>query len=416
MEELKEFFVDLHVHIGRTNKGKAVKITASRDLTFENIAKECAYRKGIEVVGIVDSASPSVIEDIEDLLESGKMEALRDGGLVYDKKVTVILESEVEVQEENGGHAHHVALFPYLDDVKKFSNILTRLVKNPNLSTQNTRRKAQEIFNIVNDIGGVLFPAHAFTPHKSVYGNCARRLSDIFTKKTMEKIPAIELGLSADTDIADHIKELSDFTFLSNSDAHSLPKIGREYNIFLMEKPTYKEILLVLFRKNGRRVVANYGMDPKLGKYHRTYCNDCGYIATSPPPVFKCEKCGSLNVTMGVFDRVVDIADYKEPKHPPHRPPYHYQVPLEFVPGIGKKLLEKLFDYFGTEMNILHKATYEDLLQVTNPAIARDIILAREGKLKLMPGGGGVYGKVETKRENKQKIKSLFDLSKLSKG
>ncbi len=414
MPELKEFFVDLHVHIGRTRKGQPVKITASRNLTFENIARECAERKGIDVVGIVDSASPAVIEDIEELLDSGKMEALRDGGLVYDKKVTVILASEVEVEEKNGGHAHHVAIFPYLDDVKRFSNILSRLVKNSNLSTQNTKKRAQEIFNIVNDIGGVLFPAHAFTPHKSVYGNCARRLSDIFTKKTLEKIPALELGLSADTDIADRIGELSDFTFLSNSDSHSLPKIGREYNIFLMEQPTYKEVLLALWRREGRRVVANYGMDPKLGKYHRTYCNDCGHIATSPPPVFKCEKCGSLNVTMGVFDRVVDIADYKEPKHPAHRPPYHYQVPLEFVPGIGKKLLEKLFDYFGTEMNILHKATFEDLLQVTTPPIARSIILARTGELKLVPGGGGVYGKVKTEKE-KHTQKSLFDLSKWAK-
>lgn len=413
MENLRSFFVDLHVHIGSTRKGKAVKITASRQLTFENIAKECAYRKGIDVVGIVDSASPFVIEDIEKLLESGKMEALRDGGLIYDKKLTIILESEIEVEEENGGHAHHVAIFPYLEDVKKFSNILSRLVKNPNLSTQNTRKRAQEIFNIVDDIGGILFPAHAFTPHKSIYGNCTRRLSNIFTKKAMRKIPAIELGLSADTDIADRIAELENYTFISNSDAHSLSKIGREYNIFLMEQPTYKEVLFTLFRKNGRKVIANYGMDPKLGKYHRTYCNDCGYITTSPPPIFKCEKCGSLNVTLGVFDRVTDIADYRVPKHPDHRPPYKYQVPLEFVPGIGKKMLEKLFDYFGTEMNILHRATYEDLLQVVNPKIAKDIILAREGKLELSPGGGGVYGKVKTEKE--YIIKSIFDLNKLAK-
>lgn len=406
---MKKFFVDLHVHIGRTENGSPVKITASKKLTFENIAKECAERKGIDVVGIVDSASPAVIKDIEKLMETGKMKPLKDGGLVYDDKVTIILESEVEVQEKNGGHAHHVAMFPYLEDVKKFSNVLSKLVKNPNLSTQNTRISAQEIFNIVYRIGGALFPAHVFTPHKGTYGNCARRLSDIFTKKTIEKILGIELGLSADTDIADRIHELNKLTFLSNSDAHSLPKIGREYNIFSIKEPTYKEILLALYRREGRMVIANYGMDPKLGKYHRTYCNDCGHIATSPPPIFKCEKCGSTNVTLGVFDRVVDISDFKTPKHPDHRPQYHYQVPLEFVPGVGKKLLEKLYDYFGSEMNILHKATEEELMQITGPVIARDIILARTGKLRLTPGGGGVYGKVKKEKKEQKYVLGKFN-------
>ena len=117
-----------------------------------------------------------------------------------------------------------------------------------------------------------MIPAHAFTPHKSVYGNCVRRLPEMFSKSTLKKIPAIELGLSANTEIADRLKELAEYTFLTNSDAHSLPKIGREYNIIELEKANFKEVLLALQRKEGRKISANYGLDPKLGKYHRTFC------------------------------------------------------------------------------------------------------------------------------------------------
>ncbi len=77
------FHCDLHVHIGRSGSGRPVKITAARDLTFQNIAIECAERKGIEVVGVVDCASPPVLEDIEGLLESGEMTELEGGGLDF---------------------------------------------------------------------------------------------------------------------------------------------------------------------------------------------------------------------------------------------------------------------------------------------------------------------------------------------
>ncbi|GAJ23099.1 unnamed protein product, partial [marine sediment metagenome] len=134
----------------------------------------------------------------------------------------------------------------------------------------------------------------------------------------------------ADTEIADHLKELAKYTFLTNSDAHSLPKIGREYNIIELEKANFKEILLALQRKEGRKIYANYGLDPKLGKYHRTFCEICNYTATSNPPVYQCEKCGSDKIVKGVFDRIVEIGDYQQSVSPSHRPPYYHQVPLEF--------------------------------------------------------------------------------------
>mgnify|MGYP003865199401 CR=1 FL=1 len=223
--------MDFHVHIGRSNSGAPVKITASRNLTFANIARECKYRKGIDIVGIVDCASPEVINDISQLMNSGEMRPLKGGGLIYQDQVTIILGAEIETKEKDGGSSHQIAYFPYFEDIKDFSKVLSSLVTNVNLSSQNCGISAQEAFKIIDQIGGILIPAHAFTPHKSIYGNCVRRLGEMFTRSTLKKIPAIELGLSADTEIADRLKELAQYTFLSNSDAHSLPKIGREYNI-----------------------------------------------------------------------------------------------------------------------------------------------------------------------------------------
>ena len=396
---MNKYFMDFHVHIGRSNSGAPVKITASRDLTFANIAQECKHRKGIDIVGIVDCASPEVIDDISQLINNGEMKPLKDGGLIYQNKVVIILGSEVETKEANGGLSHQIAFFPYFEDIKEFSKVLSHLVTNVSLSSQNCKISAQEFFKIINRIGGILIPAHVFTPHKSIYGKCVKRLKEMFSRATLKKIPAIELGLSADTEIADHLKELSEYTFLTNSDAHSLPKIGREYNIIELEKANFKEILLALQRKEGRKIIANYGLDPKLGRYHRTFCEICNYTATSNPPVYKCEKCGSDKIVKGVFDRIVEIGDYQQSISPSHRPPYYHQVPLEFVPGVGKKTLNKLFDYFGTEMNVLHKASYQEISQVVAFQIAQNIILARKGLLNLSPGGGGKYGKVKQKEK-----------------
>ena len=404
----KQYFVDLHVHIGRDSKDLPVKVTASRRLTFSNIARECLNRKGIDIVGIVDCASPRVIEDIGKLMNSGEMRELQDGGLRYRDNVTIILGSEIETREKNGGLSHQIAFFPFFADIREFSKKMKGVVTNLNLSSQNSGITAQEFFNVVNSFGGVVIPAHIFTPHKSVFGSCVSHLREMFTPATIERIPAVELGLSADTFLADYLKDLEKFTFLTNSDAHSLPKIGREYNVINIEEPSFKELIMALRRENGRKVAENYGLDPKLGKYHRTFCEECNSTASSPPPVFHCDKCGSNKVTRGVLDRIIDISDGRDSISPAHRASYCHQVALDFVPGVGKKTLEKLFGYFGTEMNILHKATYQEISQAVGFKIAKDIIAAREGKLSLLAGGGGKYGRVDRTLQSKIVYDSLF--------
>lgn len=395
-----EIFADLHVHIGRSEKNKPIKITGARSLNFSNIAKECAERKGIQVVGIIDCASPYVIEDIDNFLKNGDAYEIEEGGIIYKDKVCILLGSEVETSEvnENGktGSAHSVCFFPHLKDIKGFSNEMSHYIKNITLSTQRARISAYELIDIVEKYHGILIPAHVFTPHKSFYGNCTKSLKRIFKEK-YDKIFAVELGLSSDTYLADQISELENKTFVTNSDAHSLPRIAREYNKMLVEGINYQEVLKALKNENGRKVVANYGLDPKLGKYHRTYCEKCDKRIEGEPPVTRCLDCDSSNITMGVLDRIEIIKDKPTTQSPDDRPPYIYQIPLTFVPGVGGKTIDKLLDHFETEMNILHKATRDDIEAVVGDKIANNIVNAREGNVRIEAGGGGNYGKIATR-------------------
>ena len=395
-----EFFADLHIHIGRSTNNKPIKITAAKSLNFPNIAKECVERKGINIAGIIDCASPYVIEDIENFLKTGEAYEIKDGGIIYKEKLCIILGSEIETSEINEqgktGSAHNLCYFPTLKDIKAFSSEMSKHIKNITLSSQRANISAYELIDIVEKYNGILIPAHAFTPHKSFYGNCTDRLEKIFKEK-YNKVLAIELGLSSDTYLADQISELENKTFLTNSDAHSLPKIAREYNKMQVEDISFKEIVKALKNEDGRKVLANYGLDPKLGKYHRTYCEKCEKNIDGPAPQFVCPDCDSKNITMGVFDRIEVIKDKKTTISPANRPKYVYQVPLTFIPGVGGKSIEKLLDTFETEMNILHKASLDDIEAVVGRKLAENIVNARSGGINIIAGGGGVYGKVTLK-------------------
>ena len=398
-----EIFADLHVHIGRSENGKPIKITAARSLNFANIAKECVEKKGINMVGIIDCASPYVIEDIEKFLSTGEAYEIADGGIIYKDKVCIILGSEIETSEINDegktGSAHNLCYFPTLKDIKSFSKEMSTHIKNITLSSQRANISAYDLIDIVEKYNGVLVPAHAFTPHKSFYGNCTSSLKRIFKEK-YDDIPAIELGLSSDTFLADKISELETKTFLTNSDAHSLPKIAREYNKMLLDGVSFKEFIKALKNEDGRKVLQNYGLDPKLGKYHRTYCEVCDKRIDGIAPVVKCDTCDSRNITMGVFDRIEIIKDKDKTLSPGFRPNYIYQIPLTFIPGLGGKTIDKLLNHFGTEMTILHKVSKDDIEAVVGEKIANNIINAREGKMNIIEGGGGVYGHInaETKK------------------
>lgn len=194
---------------------------------------------------------------------------LEDGGIIYKDKVCIILGSEVETSEVNEdgktGSAHNLCYFPTLKDIKEFSKEMSNYIHNITLSTQRARISAYNLVDIVEKYNGILIPAHILSPYKSFYGNCTKSLKRIFKEK-FDKIFAVELGLSADTFLADEISELETRTFITDSDAHSLPKIAREYNKILMENISFKELVKALKNEDGRKVFSKLWIRPKAWK------------------------------------------------------------------------------------------------------------------------------------------------------
>jgi len=391
---LKQYFADLHIHIGGGSDGSPVKITASRKLNFPNILKEAAFKKGLDIIGIIDCASPVVLKDIDRMLAAGEMRELAEGGILYSDQLLVLPGAEIESREKNGGQVHYLAFFPRIKQIKNFSTTMDNYITNITLSSQAASLTGDELLKIVDYHGGILIPAHIFTPHKSFYGRAFSNYGQVFSDEEWDKIPAIELGLSADTEMADLMPELAAKTFLSNSDAHSLPKIAREYNIMELEALNFKSVLKALSRESGHRISKNYGLNPELGKYHRSHCEDCDKIFSGSKAVLKCPDCGSDKVVVGVKDRILEIADNLSPQHPDHRPEYIYQVPLLDIPGIGKKTAAKLFENCGTEMDVIHNLAQAELKECMSSRVFKKIKKAREHDFSFQSGGGGTYGKV----------------------
>lgn len=395
VSDLQSIYADLHIHIGRSEDGQPVKISGSRNLTFANIAKESSERKGIGLTGIIDCHSPGVQQDIRNYIASGEMVEVSGGGIRY-QDTTILLGSEIEIREPGYHEAHVLVYFRDLATMTDFSQWMNQYMKNVQLSSQRLHVPFHELQHQVKQRNGIFIPAHMFTPHKGIYGSTVARMSEVLD---LQQIDGGELGLSADTTMASYISELDDYPLFTNSDAHSLGKIGREYNIFAMQEANFDEWVAVLRGENGRHIVANYGLDPRLGKYHRTYCNNCNHIIhESMPAIERCPYCGSTKLTVGVMDRILQIADREQAIVQEHRPPYHYQVPLSFIPGLGPAKMNRLLAEFGTEMNILHQTSFAQLTDIVGAEIAQLIVQARSGQLQLTSGGGGTYGKVTSQR------------------
>lgn len=340
---LKTFFADLHVHIGQDYKNNPVKISGSKHLTLTNILKEASRRKGIDIIGVIDAQVPTVMEEINSLLEKQIAIELADGGIVFEN-VTLILGAEIEVYDDCcQGPIHVLAFLPTLEKMGLFSAWLKNYMKNISLSSQRFYGEARGLQKRVKELDGLFIPAHVFTPFKSLYGKGVNvSLEEVFDPS---KIDAIELGLSSDTEMADQIGELHAYSFITNSDSHSLAKIGREYQQLLLKQASFKEISAALKNKKGRKITANYGMNPKLGKYYRTVCQKC-FQQVGTEVIF-CPHCESRKIIKGVADRITQLKTVNAiSKQKSKRPPYIYQVPLEYIPGLGPKTKNNLLKSF----------------------------------------------------------------------
>src|SRR5690625_2710617 len=387
---LNAYFADMHIHIGRDMYNKPVKITGAKSLTLTNILKEASRNKGIQMIGVIDSHAPAVQQEIKKLIEAGDAKELAEGGIRFEQ-VTLLLGSEIEVYDELcKGTIHVLCYFPTLVQIEKFSEWLTTKMKNITLSSQRYYGTAKALQYKVKELNGIFIPAHVFTPFKSMYGKGVEQsLREVFDP---DLIDGIELGLSSDTMMADQIPELHDYHFVSNSDAHSLAKIAREYQEIQMEEPTFVDFYWALHEVKGRKITKNYGMNPQLGKYHTTVCDSC--LEQHAAGTKQCSHCGSSKVIKGVSDRILELAEPSETQ--PERPPYINQVPLEYLPKLGPKTYEKLLDHFDTEMNIIHHVQLADLQAIVSDKLAQLIIQMREGKMEISAGGGGKYGHIKS--------------------
>lgn len=379
---------DLHIHLGRTSEGRPVKITASPELTLENIPIVARDHKGLNLIGLVDGACGGVLADLEVLIDQGEMSLLPGGGYSW-QGLTVFFGSEVELTRvETGREAHFLAFFPSYSAIAGYSRGLRPFLTNPNLSTQRLRLTPDAWLALVKKHHGSAIAAHAFTPHKGVYGNCVTKLGEMFSEP--HKFSALELGLSANTHMAQSIKDTHSYAYIANSDAHSLSSIAREFTVYDLPQLDFSNWEKSLRVENGG-IVATHGLQPLLGKYYRSFCPRCDYLATDATPTFMCPSC-SATMVFGVWDRILDISDWND--NGENRPPYRSHVPLRMLIGVGPKTYFRMIQSLGTEIDILYNVSLESIATLVGNSIATQIRMLREGCLPIELGGGGNYGRV----------------------
>lgn len=376
---------DLHIH-------SRFSAAVSKDMNLPEIAREAA-RKGVKIVGTGDCLFPQWLDEIRALPE-------KDGLFILDETLFVLT-----VEVEDAHRVHHLILLP---DPAKAEELKEALAgKSTNLESDGRPRvpmNGAEIADLVLEAEGLIGPSHAFTPWTGIYAHY-RSLAECYLEKAGH-IGFIELGLSADTDYADRIAELANRTFLSNSDAHSprSNKLAREFNQMEMQNLSYRDLCLAIKREGGRRPTLNVGFYPEEGKYNRTACTRCfrQYTARQKEELLgRCPVCGG-QIKLGVKDRVDGLADYSEPVHPDHRPPYLHLIPLgEIIArALGHKSplttgVQRLWNELTrdrTEIELLVEADLAELK--AEPKVVEAIRAFRAGKVVVCPGGGGKYGEI----------------------
>jgi uncharacterized protein (TIGR00375 family) len=249
------------------------------------------------------------------------------------------------------------------------------------------------------------------------------RIEDCFEGQT-HKIFALETGLSSDPAMNWRLSALDKFSLVSNSDSHSPAKIGREANVFDCEL-NYKTIREVLRTKDKKKFLYTIEFFPEEGKYHYDGHRLCG-VRLSPKETkqnnTRCPKCGKP-VTVGVMNRVEQLADRPEGYAPSGAIPFKNLIPLDEIiadaKGVAKTGVAVERDYlsfiakFGTELDILMHVSSEDLLKGLPRRVAEGILRVREGKVKIQAGFDGEYGKIsifgdDDKPAEPEKQLSLF--------
>jgi len=365
--------------------------------------------KGLSLLGTGDFTHPKWLAELKK-----KLEPIVGTGLFKYNDVLFTLTSEVATYftfQNQMKRVHHVIHTPSFEIVEQINEKLSRFGSLAVDGRPILNISAAELVEILVEISKdiLIYPAHVWTPWMSCLGSKSgfNSIEDCYQDQ-VKHIFALETGLSSDPAMNWRLSVLDKFTLLSNSDSHSPHpwRLGREANVFDLEKITYWEIFDAIKMKDKRKFLYTIEVDPNYGKYHFTGHRNCG-IVLHPKDAIKlnniCPKC-HRKLTVGVLQRVEELADRPEGFVPKDAIPFKTLLPLyeiiSFAWGSGelysKKVLEehdKLIENFGNELNVLLNVPKEELLKVTNEKIADAIIKVREGKVKYQAGYDGMYGK-----------------------
>jgi uncharacterized protein (TIGR00375 family) len=396
------FIGDFHIH---SKYSRATSPTGD----LKHLA-ESAKIKGIQVVGTGDFTHPQWLKEIKEELEPAEQGLFKIKNT--NETIRFILTSEISCIYSKGGKVRkvHIVIFaPSIEAVEKINKKLSTIGNLKSDGRPILGLDAKELLKIVLDSDKDCFfvPAHILTPWFSVFGSKSGfdSLEECFEDLT-KHIFALETGLSADPAMIWRIPDGRRLTLISNSDAHSPSKLGREANVFEMDL-NYSEIIKAIKEKDKEKFLYTIEFFPQEGKYHYDGHRACD-IVLSPKESAKynnvCPVCGKP-LTLGVANRIRQLADKDVGFVPKDAIPFKSLIPLKEIiaevfscgPATKKveKEYEKLIQTFENEFNILLNISKEKLESVILSEIAEGIIRARKGKVIVEPGYDGVYGKVK---------------------
>jgi uncharacterized protein (TIGR00375 family) len=403
------FIADLHIHSSYSR-------ATSPEMVPEKLWK-WAQIKGINVIGTGDFTHPAWFKELTQKLEplGNGLFRLREefrgsdvpGSCVKD--VLFLLTAEISCIYRKADKTRKIHSLIFAPDFESALRINVALSKIGNLKADGRPilgLDAQELLKIVIDESpsSMFVPAHAWTPHFSVFGAVSGfdSLGECFEELTPH-IHAIETGLSSDPPMNRRLSVLDGITLISNSDAHSPARMGREANIFDTGL-SYDAIQKAIETEKG--FLGTIEFFPEEGKYHYDGHRLCKTRLAPKEAIdnnYLCPACGK-KVTVGVLHRVERLADRREGEAPSGAPPYHSLIPLaEIIAetlGVGRasKAVERayqgLIEKLGDEFFILMDAPLNDIERAGSPIIREAVARVRAGNVHIAPGYDGEFGTI----------------------
>ena len=406
---------DLHIH-------SRFSMATSREGTPENL-DFWARKKGISLIGTGDFTHPVWREELKERLvtEGNGLYRLRDEYVKEEsrkfpgKGTHFVVSGEISsIYKKNGKtrKVHNVILLPSLEAADTMAQRLEKIGNIHSDGRPILGLDSHDLLEMMLDVcpDGILIPAHIWTPHFSVLGATSGfdSVEECFEELT-PYVHALETGLSSDPAMNWRISKLDRYQLVSNSDAHSPSKLGREANLLDIDC-SYEGLYQAI--QTGKGLEGTVEFFPEEGKYHFDGHRKCG-VSLSPVEAERlggiCPVCGK-KLTMGVDHRVEQLADREEGFVKKDGKKYESLVPLPEVVAAcmgystaSKKVqgcFEQMMQTLGTEFDILRNVPAEDIKSCAGERIAEGIENVRTGNVKRIPGYDGEYGKIQLFDEN----------------